>query len=152
MSTTNQTDPTKPLQPRSTAVTNTEFGNHASLHQGDQNIGQSNVHVTYNYGTWASQNASFNYNGDQSSGAFWTVPFGRNKDFIGREAVLDKLLEIIPPDADIDNCQHIAIEGLGGVGKTQIALEAAFRIRHKYKDCHVFWVPAIDISTQSCAE
>jgi tetratricopeptide (TPR) repeat protein len=147
MSTTDPTDPTKPLQPRSTAVTNTEFGNYANLHQGDQNIGQSNVHVTYNYGIWASQNASFDYNGDQSSGACWTVPFGRNKDFTGREAVLDKLLEIIPPDADKDNCQQIAIEGLGGVGKTQIALEAAFRIRDKYKDCHVFWVPAIDIST-----
>lgn len=147
MSTTDPTDPTKPLQPRSAAVTNTEFGNNASLHQGDQNIGQSNVHVTYNYGTWVSQNASFDHNGDQSSGACWTVPFGRNKDFIGRELILDQLLEIIPPDADKDDCQHIAIAGLGGVGKTQIALEAAFRIRHKFKDCHVFWVPAIDIST-----
>lgn len=147
MSTTDPTDPTNPLRPRSAAVTNTEFGNHTNLHQGDQNIGQSNVHVTYNYGTWVSQNASFDYNGDQSSGACWTVPFGRNKDFIGRELVLDRLLDIIPPDADKDDCQQIAIEGLGGVGKTQVALEAAFRIRDKHKDCHVFWVPAIDIST-----
>lgn len=147
MSTTDPTDPAKSLQPRSAAVTNTEFGNHAILHQGDQNIGQSNVHVTYNFGTWTSQNASSDYKGDQSSDACWTVPFGRNTDFIGRELVLNRLLEIIPPDADKDDCQHIAIEGLGGVGKTQIALEAAFRVRHKYKDCHVFWVPAIDIST-----
>ncbi|KAM0444466.1 hypothetical protein ACHAPV_009956 [Trichoderma viride] len=148
MSTTDPTDPTNPLRPRSTAVTNTEFGNHTNLHQGDQNIGQSNVHVTYNYGTWVSQNASFDYNGDQSSGACWTVPFGRNKDFFGRELVLGRLLEITPPpDADKDDCQQIAIEGLGGVGKTQVVLEAAFRIRDKYEDCHVFWVPAIDIST-----
>ncbi|KAL7895481.1 hypothetical protein HDV63DRAFT_381581 [Trichoderma sp. SZMC 28014] len=147
MSRTDPINPTTPLQSRSTAVTNTKFGNHAILHQGDQIIGQSNVHVTYNYGNWVSQNASFDYNGDQSSGACWSVPFGRNKDFIGRDLVLDQLLEIIPPDADKDDCQKIAIEGLGGVGKTQIALEAAFRIRDKYKDCHVFWVPAIDIST-----
>lgn len=140
-------NPTTPLQSRSTALNNTEFGNHANVHQGDQNIEQSNVHVTYNYGNWVSQNASFDDNGSQSSGACWSVPFGRNKDFVGRELVLDRLLEVIPPDADKNDCQHIAIEGLGGIGKTQIALEAAFRIRDKYKDCHVFWVPAIDIST-----
>ncbi|KAK3938097.1 kinesin light chain [Diplogelasinospora grovesii] len=61
------------------------------------------------------------------------VPFGRNKDF---------LLERIPPSADKDDCQRTAIEGLGGVGKTQIALEAAFRVRDEHPDCHIFWVPA----------
>lgn len=37
-----------------------------------------------------------------------------------------------------------AIVGLGGVGKTQIALEIAFRVREKYPDCSIFWVPATD--------
>ena len=54
------------------------------------------------------------------------------------------MLERIPPDADQDDCQRTAIEGLGGVGKTQIALEAAFRVRDAYPDCSVFWVPAVD--------
>ncbi|KAL2137468.1 hypothetical protein VTI28DRAFT_9557 [Corynascus sepedonium] len=75
------------------------------------------------------------------------VPFGRNKDFVGRESTLARLLERIPPSADKDDCQWTAIEGLGGVGKTQIALEAAFRVRDKHPDCHVFWVPAVDAAT-----
>ncbi|KAL2199556.1 hypothetical protein P885DRAFT_29928, partial [Corynascus similis CBS 632.67] len=75
------------------------------------------------------------------------VPFGRNKDFVGRESTLARLLERIPPSADKDDCQRTAIEGLGGVGKTQIALEAAFRVQDEHPDCHVFWVPAIDAAT-----
>lgn len=75
------------------------------------------------------------------------VPFGRNKDFVGRESTLTQLLERIPPSADKDDCQRTAIEGLGGVGKTQIALEAAFRVRDEHPDCHVFWVPAVDAAT-----
>ncbi len=77
----------------------------------------------------------------------WTVPFGRNEGFVGREAILDQLLERIPPSTNKDDCQRTAIEGLGGIGKTQIALEAAFRIRDDYPDCSVFWVPAVDATT-----
>ncbi|KAI3573641.1 hypothetical protein IWW34DRAFT_753894 [Fusarium oxysporum f. sp. albedinis] len=75
------------------------------------------------------------------------VPFGRNKGFVGRESILLQLLEMIPPSADPDDCQRIAIEGLGGVGKTQIALEAVFRVRDEYPDCSTFWVPALDATS-----
>jgi hypothetical protein len=78
---------------------------------------------------------------------YWTVPFGRNKDFIGCESILMRLLKMIPPDLDWDDCQRTAIEGLGGVGKTQIALEATFHICDKYHNCSVFWVPAIDVAS-----
>ncbi|KAL6697203.1 P-loop containing nucleoside triphosphate hydrolase protein [Trichoderma pleuroticola] len=54
---------------------------------------------------------------------------------------------MIPPTADEDDCQQTVISGLGGVGKTQIALEAAFRVRARYRYCHVFWVPAINTTT-----
>ena len=46
-----------------------------------------------------------------------------------------------------DNCQRVAIAGLGGLGKTQIALEAAFRLQKTYPDQSVFWVPAIDMTS-----
>ena len=72
------------------------------------------------------------------------MPFGRNKDFVGRQSVLDQLLERIPPSADEGDCQRTVIEGLGGIGKTQIALEAAFRVRANHQDCSVFWVPAVN--------
>lgn len=35
------------------------------------------------------------------------------------------------------------IEGLGGIGKTQLAIEAAYRVRDANLDCSVFWVPAV---------
>ncbi|KAK0741212.1 P-loop containing nucleoside triphosphate hydrolase protein [Schizothecium vesticola] len=77
-------------------------------------------------------------------GRHWIVPFGRNKDFVGRETILTDLLARISPGGDEHDCQRTAIEGLGGVGKTQIALEAAFRFGDAHSDCSVFWVPAVD--------
>ncbi|KAI8309019.1 hypothetical protein K4K59_009491 [Colletotrichum sp. SAR11_240] len=71
------------------------------------------------------------------------VPFGRNKHFVGRNDILEKLLERIPPSADKDACQRTAIIGLGGIGKTQVAIEAAHRLRDAHPDCSVFWVPAV---------
>lgn len=75
------------------------------------------------------------------------VPFGRNKNFVGRETILSNLLEKIRPGADGEDCQRTAIEGLGGVGKTQIALEAVYRLSNEYPDCSIFWVPAIDATS-----
>ncbi|SPO00083.1 uncharacterized protein DNG_02935 [Cephalotrichum gorgonifer] len=70
------------------------------------------------------------------------VQLDRNESFVGRGAVLDQLLGRIPPSKNRDSCQWTAIEGLGGIGKTQIALMAAFRVHDDYPDCSVFWVPA----------
>ncbi|KAI0864540.1 kinesin light chain 1 [Xylaria cubensis] len=75
------------------------------------------------------------------------VPFGRNKNFVGRDAILESLLEKIPPSANKDDCQRTALEGLGGTGKTQVALEAACRVRKTHPDYSIFWVPAIDLTS-----
>ncbi|KAI0159859.1 hypothetical protein GGR52DRAFT_582588 [Hypoxylon sp. FL1284] len=75
------------------------------------------------------------------------VPFGCNKNFVGRESILQQLLGRIPPSANQDDCQRTALEGLGGIGKTQIALEAAYQVRDKHPDCSVFWVPAVDATS-----
>lgn len=66
---------------------------------------------------------------------------------MGRESILEELLSKIPPSLNRHDCQWTAIEGLGGIGKTQIALEAVFRVRDRYPNCHIFWVPAIDVTT-----
>ena len=63
---------------------------------------------------------------------------------MGRDAILHQLLERIPPAAHPDVCQRTVIEGLGIIGKTQVAIEAAHRIRKALPDCSVFWVPAVD--------
>jgi len=69
----------------------------------------------------------------------WYVPLARNKKFVGRSAQLNELEANLFTEG---HCPKFAIIGLGGVGKTQIALELAYRIREKYSDCSVFWVPA----------
>lgn len=38
----------------------------------------------------------------------------------------------------------MAIYGLGGVGKTQIALELAYSTRERWPECSVFWMPAMN--------
>ncbi|EXL45100.1 hypothetical protein FOCG_13863 [Fusarium oxysporum f. sp. radicis-lycopersici 26381] len=77
----------------------------------------------------------------------WMVPFDRNEGFVGREDVLRLLLDRISPSANKDACQRTVIQGLGGIGKTQIALEAGFRLRDADPSCSVFWVPAVDATT-----
>ncbi|KAI0887873.1 uncharacterized protein GGS22DRAFT_90148 [Annulohypoxylon maeteangense] len=78
---------------------------------------------------------------------YFMVPFGRNGNFVGRESILQRLLKRIPPRANKDDCQRTALEGLGGIGKTQIALEAAYQVRDHHPECSVFWVPAVDAAS-----
>lgn len=84
---------------------------------------------------------------DIKSKLLFKVPFDRNENFVGREEILSRVLSRILPSTYKDACQRTAIEGLGGIGKTQIALEAAYRIHEHYADCSVLWVPAVDATT-----
>jgi len=43
-----------------------------------------------------------------------------------------------------DRTTKIAVSGLGGIGKTSLAIELVYRTRNKHKDCSIFWVPASD--------
>lgn len=68
----------------------------------------------------------------------WVVPLGRNPRFVGREDEITKLEELI---AQQDGQSKIAICGLGGVGKTQVALELAYRMRARNSGRSIFWIP-----------
>src|SRR5690606_5878107 len=72
------------------------------------------------------------------------LPFGRNKNFVGRQTKLDQLLTILHTEDTEEDCQRAALVGLGGVGKTQIALECAFQLQSASPMCSVFWVQASD--------
>ncbi|KAL7795519.1 P-loop containing nucleoside triphosphate hydrolase protein [Trichoderma afarasin] len=138
-------------QPSSATLTGSTLGDYGNIHQGDHIINIDQLRsITNNYAylpPLIGSHPTFDSHQDQPRTLCWTVPFGRNKDFVGRELILYQLLKMIPPNADEDDCQQTVISGLGGIGKTQIALEAAFRVRARCPDCHVFWVPAINTTT-----
>jgi tetratricopeptide (TPR) repeat protein len=66
------------------------------------------------------------------------VPFDRNPDFTGRDSLLADLLEDLTGDEPTKRVQ--ALYGLGGVGKTQTAVEFAHRFRDRYRI--VYWIRA----------
>src|SRR6266516_4254940 len=70
----------------------------------------------------------------------WNVPYPRNPFFTGREELLTYLHDKLTSDTFMALTQAQAISGLGGIGKTQIAIEDNYRYRNNYQA--VFWVTA----------
>lgn len=63
------------------------------------------------------------------------IPFPRNALFTGREADLEKLSALCEPNASNIVISQ-AINGMGGIGKTQLAVEFAYRYGHRFKGVH----------------
>ncbi|RDW59348.1 uncharacterized protein DSM5745_11043 [Aspergillus mulundensis] len=71
----------------------------------------------------------------------YMIPFGRNTKFVGREVVFDQLKSLVLP---IGTNSRVALFGLGGVGKSHVAIEFAHRISTEFQ-ASVFWVSASSI-------
>jgi len=77
---------------------------------------------------------------------YWNMPIQRNVYFAGREQVLEQLDESLKTEQGAALTQ--VIKGLGGIGKTQIAVEYAYRNHTKYDI--VWWVNAeTEVTIQS---
>src|SRR6266516_1765974 len=73
-------------------------------------------------------------------GLLWNIPDRRNPFFTGREDLIKTLHERLAVIKTAALTQPQAISGLGGIGKTQIAIEYAYRYRREYPA--IFWVRA----------
>ena len=79
--------------------------------------------------------------------AIWGDVPTRNKNFTGRDDILDRLREgassrvtAVLPSSDPGNPIPQGVQGLGGVGKTAIAIEYAYRFQSDYD--LVWWIAA----------
>ncbi|WYZ39136.1 hypothetical protein EsH8_III_001050 [Colletotrichum jinshuiense] len=66
------------------------------------------------------------------------LPFARNEDVVIRPGIFSQLAQLLP----VSEAKSAALYGLGGSGKTQIALEFAYRRAGDDSACSVFWVHA----------
>jgi len=63
----------------------------------------------------------------------WNVPYPRNPFFLGRDAELLQVRQNLRTSQATALSQPQAISGLGGIGKTQLALEYAYRYHQDYQ-------------------
>jgi len=70
----------------------------------------------------------------------WSIPYPRNPYFTGCEDLLAELADSLKTNRTAALAQPRAISGLGGIGKTQIAVEYAYRYHSDYQ--MVFWARA----------
>jgi tetratricopeptide (TPR) repeat protein len=71
---------------------------------------------------------------------YWSVPYRRNLFFTGREQILHHLHEQLGTGKEVALVSSSALCGLSGIGKTQTALEYAYRSAQHY--AAIFWIEA----------
>ncbi|KAJ5971839.1 uncharacterized protein N7479_001757 [Penicillium vulpinum] len=103
--------------------------NHSGINYGAQ--------VGINYGTFTADFHLPPERPETPPSPLSTVPFTRDPDFIRRDTLLDQIYEknSVPGS-------RIALVGLGGVGKSQLAIEYSYKVRSKSPATWVFWVHA----------
>ncbi|KAK4233072.1 hypothetical protein C8A03DRAFT_39245 [Achaetomium macrosporum] len=81
--------------------------------------------------------------GLQSDASMFLVPYTCNPDFVGRSDILEKLKDQLG-HRQPQSKWHLraALYGLGGIGKTQIALAYAYWLQEECPGVSVFWVHA----------
>ncbi|KAL2815197.1 hypothetical protein BJX63DRAFT_431016 [Aspergillus granulosus] len=74
-------------------------------------------------------------------GPCFMVPFLSAQKFVGREKILSMI------DQKVEAKQPVILAGMGGVGKTQIAVQYCYAYREKVPTAKIFWVHASSRAT-----
>ncbi len=111
------------------------INNDASI--GQQNIGDhnTNIHVSIAVSHPADGSPL-----SPSSKRVWNIPYQHNPFFIGRKELLSRLRKQLRKGQKAALSQPQAMCGLGGIGKTQIAVQYAYEHCDEYQA--VFWARA----------
>jgi tetratricopeptide (TPR) repeat protein len=72
------------------------------------------------------------------------VPYPRNPYFTGQDGELDDIYSFFVSSKNSSNVRSLALVGMGGSGKTQLAIEYAYRYSEQYSA--IYWLQADDIS------
>jgi hypothetical protein len=72
--------------------------------------------------------------------SIWYIPYRRNAFFTGRKEILKQLHDKLTKTNDLTQLQPQILSGLGGIGKTQLALEFAFGHQQEYP--FILWLRA----------
>jgi KaiC/GvpD/RAD55 family RecA-like ATPase len=67
------------------------------------------------------------------------LPFRKNRQFIGRATILEALEKKL----FTEQSETVALVGLGGIGKTQAALQFAYSVKANKQEYSIFWVAAL---------
>ncbi|KAL5087837.1 hypothetical protein Trisim1_007488 [Trichoderma cf. simile WF8] len=102
-------------------IDNNTFGDNARIHQGD-------IHNVHNYPQERRETPP---------PPSQLIPFPRDPDFVNRGDILGQI-----STRYLEPAGRVALVGLGGVGKSQLAIEFAHRLADKHKNVWVFWIHA----------
>lgn len=64
----------------------------------------------------------------------FVVRYQKEEEFIGRKPIMEEI------EKRFESSRRVAIAGIGGVGKSRIAIEYCYQYRSKNPDVDVFWV------------
>ena len=70
---------------------------------------------------------------------YYYLPFRKNRQFVGRTTILETLEKKL----FIEQSETVALVGLGGIGKTQVALQFAYLVKTNKQEYSIFWVAAL---------
>ena len=89
--------------------------------------------------------ASFTLPSGLKPSSLLNLPFDRNPFFTGRETELQDLHRRLNQNQSAAIGQKSAVSGLGGIGKTQLAVEYAYRYHEEYQ--YVLWARADSVES-----